>query len=271
VFNLPKSIGFLCFALLLGPATGAHAQEEEIPPELQTVMVERTEVQTLLGEITQIGVPEEVAHRAFSDLVSLGAAATTELIDIYQSPTQDDHRRWVSARALGHIGGKAATQALLDGLRAPEFFVRIAAASGLGVLKGDEARMALEEALFDPSMEVKCTAADGLTEIGHTASSLPLARALNSPDSFHRGRSLPVRAHLVIALGRTGGETAIEALIGVLDDDDDSLRAMAIKALEEATGANPVGQAGNGVSTTSQERQAWMAWWEKHCSARSNE
>jgi len=265
---LSKSIGFLCIALIVGTPLRSLAQEEEIPPELQTVMVEQTEVQTLLGEITQIGVPDEVAQRAFNDLVTLGASATTELVAIYQSPTQDDHRRWVSARALGHIGGKAASQALLEGLRAQEFFVRIAAASGLSVLKGDEARMALEEALFDPSMEVKCTAADGLAEIGHAASSLPLSRALNSPDSFHRGRSLPVRGHLVIALGRTGGETAIEALVGVLDDDDDALRAMAVKALEEATGANPVGRPGNGVTTTPEERQAWASWWEKHCSAR---
>ena len=267
---MPKSISFLVVALAVWAPLQLQAQEEEVPGELQTVVVEQTEVQTLLGEITQVGVPDEVAQRAFDDLVSLGASGTTELVAIYQSPTQGDHRRWVSARALGHIGGKAATQALLDGLRAQEFFVRIAAASGLGVLKGDEARVALEEALFDPSMEVRCTAADGLAEIGHAASSLPLSRALNSPDSYHRGRSLPVRNHLVIALGLTGGETAIEALVGVLDDNDDSLRAMAVKALEEATGANPTGQAGNGVATTPVERQAWTDWWERHSSARTN-
>lgn len=268
---MAKSISFLFVALAAWVPIQLQAQEEEIPEELQTVVVEQTEVQTLLGEITQIGVPDEVARRAFNDLVALGPTATAELVEIYQSPAKDDHRRWVSARALGHIGGRSATQALLEGLRAPEFFVRIAAASGLGVLKGDDARVALEEALFDPSMEVRCTAADGLAEIGHAASSLALSRALHSPDSFHRGHSLPVRSHLVIALGLTGGETAIEALIGVLNDDDDTLRAMAVKALEEASGANPVGRAGDGVNTTPTERQAWIDWWEKHRSAQTSQ
>lgn len=260
---------FLVIALLttLVAAPAASAQEE-IPADLQTVVVELSEVRTLLNEITAIGVPEEVAQRAFNDLVALGAVATPELVDTYRDGDEADHRRWVAGRALGHIGGKDATQALLDGLGEADFLSRIAAASALGVLKTEEARMALEEALFDPSMEVRCTAADGLAEIGHAASSLPLSRSLNSPESFHRGRSLPVRGHIVLALGCTGGETAIEALVGVLDDSDDTLRAMTIKALEESTGANPTGMIGNGKSTTPAQIQGWKDWWAGHAAAR---
>jgi len=250
----------------LAPAGAVRAQEE-IPADLQTVVVEPSEVETYLGEITSIGVPEEVAQRAFNDLVALGAVATPALVDIYRSDDEEDHRRWVAARALGHIGGKKATRALLEGLGEADFLSRIGAASALGILKTEEARMALEEALFDPSMEVRCTAADGLADIGHAASSLPLTRSLNSPESFHRGGSLPVRGHIVLALGRTGGETAVGALIGVLDDRDDSLRAMTVKALEEATGANPTGQIGNGRTTTPAEVQGWKDWWGKHAAA----
>jgi len=266
---LSKFKHFLVLALVatLTPAVAAHAQED-IPADLQTVVVEPSEVETFLGEITAIGVPEEVAQRAFNDLVSLGAVATPELVEIYEAADEPDHRRWVAARALGHIGGKDATRALLDGLGEPDFLTRIGAASALGVLKTEDARTALEEALFDPSMEVRCTAADGLAEIGHAASSLPLTRSLNSPDSFHRGKSLPVRGHIVLALGRTGGETAVEALVGVLDDSDMRLRAMTIKALEEATGANPTGQIGDGYTTTPAQIQGWKDWWAKHAAAR---
>ena len=249
------------------PAADGLAQED-VPADLQTVVVEPSEVETYLGEITAIGVPEEVAQRAFDDLVALGAVATPDLVAIYQDADENDHRRWVAVRALGHIGGKTATRALMDGLDEAEFLSRIGAVSALSVLKTEEARMALEEALFDPSMEVRCTAADGLAEMGHQASSLPLTRSLSSPDSFHRGQSLPVRGHIVLALGRTGGETAIEALVGVLDDKDGPLRAMTIKALEEATGANPTGQIGNGRTTTTAEVQAWKDWWARHADAR---
>jgi len=252
---------------LLTCASTAGAQEEEIPEGLETVVVPDSEVESRLAEITLVGVPEDVAQEAFNEIVAMGATATPELVAIYESSTETDHRRWVSARALGHIGGRTATETLLRGLQAREFIMRMGAASALGVLQGDEARMALEEALFDPSMEVRCTAADGLADMGHPSSSLPLARALTTPDSFHRGKSLPVRGHIVIALGATGGETAIEALITVLDDSDDALRAMTVKALEEASGANPSGRIGNGVSTTVEERQAWKDWWVRHAQA----
>ncbi len=242
----------------------ARAGEEPIPDGLETVVVELSQVETLLGQIVTPGVPEEVAQNAFNDLVHLGASATPELIAIYEDLAQTEHRRWVAARALGHMGGRAATESLLEGLGEQEFMSRIAAASALGVLQGDDARVALEEALFDPSMEVRCTAADGLAQIGHQASSVPLARALGTPDSFHRGRSLPVRGHIVLALGRTGGETAIEALIGVLDDRDELLRATTIKALEESSGASPSGVIGNGRTTTPAEIQAWKDWWATH-------
>ena len=248
-------------------APAAQAQED-IPADLQTVVVEPSEVETYLGEITAIGVPEEVAQRAFNDLVALGAVATPDLVDIYRDGDEADHRRWVAVRALGHIGGKDATRALLEGLGEADFLSRIGAVSALGVLKTEEARMALKKALFDPSMEVRCTAADGLAEIGHAASSLPLTRSLSSPESFHRGNSLPVRGHIVLALGRTGGETAIEALVGVLDDSDNALRAMTIKALEEATGANPTGVIGDGKTATPAQIEGWKDWWAGHAAAR---
>lgn len=259
-----KSMRFWTFvASLLVPCV-AGATEEPIPGDLETVVVQQSEVETLLNQIATPGVPEDVAQRAFTDLVRLGASATPELIAIYEDSEDTDHRRWVSARALGHMGGRAANEALMRGIGSQEFMVRIAAASALGLLANDDARLALEEALFDPSMEVRCTAADGLAHIGHQASSVPLSRSLGSPDSFHRGRSLPVRGHIVLALGRTGGETAIEALIGVLDDSDELLRATTVKALEEASGASPTGGFGNGRTTTPAEVLAWKEWWTTH-------
>ena len=187
-----KFIGFLASLTVLAAPLGGRAAEEAIPGELETVIVQQSEVETLLGQIVTPGVPEEIAQRAFADLVTIGASATPELIAIYEDLAETDHRRWICARALGHMGGRAGTEALLAGLRSQQFMTRIAAVSALGVLKGDDARLALEEALFDPSMEVRCTAADGLSGMGHHASTIPLARSLNSPDSFHRGRSLPV-------------------------------------------------------------------------------
>ena len=259
---------WLIAALSLGvPSVGLHAQEEAVPADLPVVEVERSEVETLMGVITHPQVTREIAEKAFADLVDLGPAATDELVRIYHDAEETDHRSWVAARALGHVGGAAAIGALLEGLQTGRFIERIGAASALGVVKGDDARLALEEALFDPGMEVRSTAADSLAEIGHQASSLPLSRALGHPENFHRGGSLPIRGHIIVALGRTGGETAIEALISVLDESDQSLRAMSIKGLEEATGANPYGSPGNGSTCTDAEVDAWQAWWATHSKA----
>jgi len=261
---------FLWFLVVapLGLAAGAQAQEEAVPDDLPVVEVELSQVGTLMGVITHPQVEPKTAERAFRDLVELGPLATDELVAIYQDDEETDHRSWVAARALAKIGGAAATGALLEGIHTGRFIERIGAASALGIIKGDDARLALEEALFDPGMEVRATAADSLAEIGHQGSSVALARALGHPENFHRGRSLPVRGHIVVALGRTGGETAIEALVAVLEEDDESLRAMAVKALEESTGANPVGSPGNGSTCSQAEVNAWQAWWLTHSSAR---
>ncbi len=264
---ISKRILLIAAVLSWLPAAVAPAQEEAVPADLPVVQVDLSEAENLLGIITHPQVQQQTAERAFQDLVALGPEATDELIRIYHDDEQTDHRSWVAARALGHIGGAAAVGALLEGLDHGRFIERIGAASALGVIQGDDARLALEEALFDPGMEVRATAADSLAVIGHQASSLPLSRALGHPENFHRGASLPVRNHIVVALGRTGGETAIEALIGVLEERDESLRAMAVKGLEEATGANPYGSPGDGRTCSDAEVDAWQAWWATHARA----
>lgn len=261
---ISKNIWLIAAASLALPASSLRAQEEAVPADLEVVEVELSEVETLMGVITHPQVKRETAERAFADLVELGPVATDELVRIYQNDDETDHRSWVAARALGHTGGAAGVDALLDGLQTGRFIERIGAASALGVIKGDDARLALEEALFDKGMEVRSTAADSLAQIGHQASSLPLSRALGHPENFHRGRSLPIRGHIIVALGRTGGETAIETLVAVLDEDGGSLQAMTIKALEEATGANPYGSPGNGNTCSEAEIDAWQAWWATH-------
>ena len=260
----------LSLGLLIAPAPApaaeeevpAHLRAEEPPPTLRTETPSRDPVQEQLALAANPLVPEAEAQRIFDELVARGAAAVPSVAAVLRTPTSTDQEAWVAARALGRLGGAGAKRALLEGLLEPRIIVRLGAVSGLGLLADKETAEPLERALFDKAMVVRAAAADALASIGSRQSSVALSKALNLPANFHHGRSHFVRRHIVDALGRIGSIGGIEALIGVLAEEEPPLQIAAAVALESITGTSfrTIGSAADSPPTAAEAAQ-WRSWW----------
>jgi len=123
-------------------------------------------------------------------------------------------------------------------LRAVEFFV------GLG---GADGAAAVEECLADHDSAIRAACAEGLGRIGRAsvAGRDGLLALLQDGDA-------DVRRLAAATLGKLHERAACPALIEMLGDEDDGLRADALAALRAISGKSFDG-----------DRAAWNAWWEK--------
>ena len=239
-----------------------HLRVEEAPPELRVEVPDLDPFQEKLATVANPLLPEEHAQALFDELVANGEIAVPSLVATFRSGQSGDQENWVAARALGRIGGTAAIRALTSGLDSPRIITRLGAVSGLTLIADKDTVPALEQALFDRAMTVRAAAADALAIIGSRKSSLALSKALNLPANYHQGRSHFVRMHIVQALGNIGSIGGIEALIGVLGEDEEPLQIAASLSLEKITGTSfrPLG--GDPMAAPSAAEVAqWRAWW----------
>ncbi len=244
-----------------------EAPEEEEIPDLVVVEAPRDPVREL---ITQAGNPafaEPVAQAHFDRLVAMGKNALPTLALVYRDPKSSDFENWVSARAMGRIGGDGAVNTLITGLEAKRIIMRLGAVSGLAMLKDERSVSPLEKALFDQAMTVRAAAADALGGLATRTSSKALVESLNLPANYHQGQSLFVREHIVLALGNVGSIGGIDALVGVLEDKDPRIAFAATKSLTQITGIT-YRDASVGQEPPGEEEVAnWKAWWAKRSAA----
>ncbi len=242
----------------------ADAEVEEEPiPEIPVVEAETDPVRRLVGQAANPVMPEEQAQARFDELVAMGGVALPSLALIYRGSESTELEIWVSARALGRIGGEGARTTLMSGLDSPRIITRMAAVSGLELMKDKESVESLEKALFDKALAVRAGAADALAAIGSRRSSEALSEALNIPANFRDGRSLFVRRHIIDALGEIGSIGGIDALVGVLDGQEEpAMQLAAVHSLQKITGMSfrPAGS-GPDAPVSAAEVQGWKNWW----------
>ena len=118
----------LLFLLLLLPASAlateeppadlpTHEPEQEAIPDLPVVQALLDPVRELIAQAANPRLPEVVAQKHFDQLVAMGAIALPTAAEVYRDPKATDYEAWVSARALGHLGGDGAVNTLLQGLK----------------------------------------------------------------------------------------------------------------------------------------------------------
>jgi hypothetical protein len=105
------------------------------------------------------------------------------------------------------------------------------------VEQDDELIAAIEARLADRAMVVRSAAADSLGVLQHRPSIVKLVAALNDEYNFYRGRSLPVRRHIIEALGKMGGQESVFALIDCMAANKESDLSATI-----SVGLNPLTQ-----------------------------
>lgn len=135
-------------------------------------------------------------------------------------------RRAGAARALGLLGGEAATQTLLRRTTDPDPQVRTAVAEALGRLADPAALPVLLPLLDDVSTAVICAAAQALSRLGQPDAAVPLADALAQP-----GQPLLVRRALAAALARVPHPDVQPQLLAALADPDPQVRGYAARGL----------------------------------------
>ena len=153
-------------------------------------------------------------HRAQAAATVLRAALDDEDADV----------RGQAAWALGRIRDGAAVDGLLNLLRDPVQEVRERAAWALGALRNPAAVDGLVAALADADAAVQERIAWALGRIRDPRATRGLITAL----TVIAGDAL---LDVIDALARTGGEPAMEALIGLMDADDPGVRRAVIDAL----------------------------------------
>ncbi len=169
--------------------------------------------------------------------------------------SKDPDVRYRAAEALGDLGDARSVEPIAALLADEESGVRWKAAEALGKL-GSQAVEPLIRSLHDQSVDVRWMAAIALGEIGDPRAIGPLVETLTDTDTYVRSRAAlalgkigePTRDTLIdalrsgeedvrwgaaLALGEIGGEKAMQALIGALDDPSPHVRHRAAGALEE--------------------------------------
>ena len=257
------------FATEAPPADLPTASEEEAIPDMPVVEAPLDPVRELIAQAANPRLPEPAAQRHFDQLVAMGAVALPTAAQVYRDPNSTDFEAWVSARLLGRVGGDGAVNTLLEGLKAKRIIARLGAASGLEMLKDPRAVKPLERALFDQAMTVRAAAADALAAIGERTSYKALAEALNLPGNYLQGQSLFVREHIVSALGGVGSIGGIDALVGVLQDDDPRVTLAATRSLTQITGITyRDASVGEDAPPSETEVDSWRKWWAHRSAAR---
>lgn len=163
----------------------------------------------------------DARYRAAECLGEAGeVAAVGPLAALLRDP--ESGVRWKATEALGKLGSPAVGP-LTESLRSENVDVRWMAAVALGDIGDSEAVPALMEALNDEDAYVRSRAALALGAIGE-----PARERLIASLSTGNGR---VRWGVALGLGKIGGESAVDALIGALHDPDTEVRQRAASAL----------------------------------------
>ena len=223
------------------------------------------EVDQILARIADKETDEISDKTDFDRLIELEAAAVPRLSTTLRDSNAKYDHRWVSARALGKIGGKDALKTLRTTAAEDKFsMMRLAAIHGLKDQNDPANYDVFVKALKDDAMVVRSAAADALGHLGDPRAVTPLVDALNREDNFYRGRSLWVRRHIVSALGKIESRAAVSVLIQTLDDADHTVGTAAVASLEQVTKVSFRVPAANPQERLARTAPKWKSWWEEN-------
>ena len=194
-----------------------------------------------------------------------GGEHVTSLIALLGDP--EARVRWTAAAALGTLRDPRAAEPLVEALRDRDRTVRFHAAHALGQIASPAGADGLVRALSDPEWPVRSQAAGALRRLADPKLTWRLAAGLKAdgadteliiwllkprreaavkPVAKLLGEAeASVRRRAAVALGKLGGEEAVDALIAALTDKTPSVRGAAVAglvALGDRRAAEPVAE-----------------------------
>ena len=163
-------------------------------------------------------------------LAHFGAKSVPGLLELLRTK-EDEGLRLDVVAALGRIGDRRATDAILPFLRLPPEKRRVAL-SALGSIADPQSVALLTGLLNDPAPEVARAAADALGQVNRPEAVPVLIRALSHPDGG-------VAQNAARSLARIG-KPAIQPLLQAMRSPDPTVAYLAASALSQIDAAEPV-------------------------------
>jgi len=246
----------------LKPADGSPAAPTPAAAKLTDA---DQEVLSALAVISDKSVDQASKNSAFGRIVGMDEQAIARLEAVLRDGNARFDQRWVSARALGKIGGKPAIKILRSVLETDKFsMIRLAAIEALKDLNDPGSFDDFVKCLTDDALVVRSAAADALGTLGDARAVDPLTKALDREDNFYKGRSLWVRRHIVAALGSIESRSSVKVLIKALDDVDPAVKGEAVSALERVTKVTFRVPASTEDERISKTLPKWKSWWQEN-------
>lgn len=183
-----------------------------------------------------------------------------EALETYMHDERYDmEKRWFATMALARIGGDQTLNKLLNGLKSSAFNVRMASVKGIEIL-AEQSALGYQHLLpplhatleSDKAMVVREAVVDTLANLKSRDSLSLLFAELYKSENFYRGKSLPIRSHVIRALGHIGGEETIPILIRCLNETETALVNDALLSL------NPLEEIP--AMTIPQLKEQWQLW-----------
>ena len=183
-----------------------------------------------------------VRDNAVSALIGIDDSRALEpVISVMGDP--DENVRQNAAVAVAVLGARS-VERILAVLKSPDPNVRIGAAHALSMIREERAVGPLTDALKDSDANVRKGAADALGKIGPAAVE-PLVALSKDSDPV-------ARTNAAYALGAIADIRAVESLICLLHDSEQSVRQAASSALNTLTG-----------ESFGEDQAKWREWLKK--------
>jgi HEAT repeat protein len=202
----------------------------------------------------------------FDELRSLGPEVYPELRKMAFDEKKHLKVRWNAFMAMVRLGERESIPEVVDALKSPDWYLRVAAIQVYPALDKDSAYKAALKGLDDPALVVRTAAVDALALIGRPQCADSLWAELYSKESYIKRSSLWIRRHIVEALSEVAPPGSEGKFIRVLDDSDSTLYAPAIKGLERLTGK----KLGSADIPPVYRRQFWKKWYQESLAQKKN-
>ena len=179
----------------------------------------------LEGEAVQRALTRLLGHEAVRSqvveaLVRHGAGVVALLIE--QLRAEDLETRQAAAVALGRIGDRRATPALVDALRDPE--LAVPAAGALARIGDRDAFEGLLALLGEPDPAIRQSVIAALNSIGHPDMAARIAPLLGDPDPLVRESALRIAGYF-------GYPECLERVLHCCRDPNEAVRRAAVESL----------------------------------------
>ncbi len=170
----------------------------------------------------------EILRKMYLEILAAikDSSAVGPLIEVLQSSTETEFVRAEVAFALGEIGDRAATQALIQSLSDESKQIRTSAALGLGYIGNTDAVPPLIEKLSDSSADVRIGVIRALGLLNDPRAIEPLMDLLND-------ESETIACAAILALGFLKDNRAVDPLLNILQTGTTEKQIRAIESLGE--------------------------------------